>query len=65
MVHISSQYCITCKEMTEHSNQTGCGKCSVRAQKEAEDRWNSMTIDEKLNLLRDKIISLSNITDVF
>jgi hypothetical protein len=56
------EYCEKCNQLTWHNYSYSCENCIGREKEERRAldtiRWNNLTIEEKLNELRDKIDGL-------
>lgn len=58
-MYIDEQECRKCKKITIHHNDV-CANCAGIAKQERIDKWNAMTIDEKLNDLKERVEKLEN-----
>lgn len=56
-MYLNIQHCFVCHEGTEHINN----KCSICDKKEYQnhiDTWNALSLDEKLNNIRERLEQL-------
>lgn len=64
MAVIREQFCIHCREDTMHCNYNcvECGEARAAEKQKAEDlEWNSKSVEEKLDWLREQVIDISKI----
>lgn len=54
MAFVQEKYCNRCEKTTIHTN-TKCNICHKREERERIAIWNSQTVDEKLQELRQRV----------
>ena len=64
MALIRDQFCHICNKLTEHVNSY-CAVCMREDKRKRIDKWNAMTVDERLNDLRERVENLERSSAIY